>query len=153
MGIGNSFSSLDLRMAKDTNEITGRIARSLRVLPRGRWLGGTGWSAFPPDRAAIDRISPANPVFLYSGDARSAFVNRVAAELAGLKSHDPGGIVRGDELQRVAHRFPRDHTRNWIEVAETATNHAAALGVTSVQDMHSDDSREIYRELERQGKL
>ncbi|HUR97606.1 MAG TPA: amidohydrolase family protein, partial [Pyrinomonadaceae bacterium] len=42
---------------------------------------------------------------------------------------------------------------NWIEIAETATNYAASLGVTSVQDMHSDDSREIYRGLERRGKL
>jgi predicted amidohydrolase YtcJ len=40
-----------------------------------------------------------------------------------------------------------------LAVAETATNYAAAFGVTSVQDVSADDNTEIYRELLRQGKL
>jgi predicted amidohydrolase YtcJ len=61
--------------------------------------------------------------------------------------------VRGPALRKIAGAVPSNHTRNWPEIAETATNYAASLGVTSVQDMHSDDSREIYRELARRAKL
>jgi hypothetical protein len=39
----------------------------------------------------------------------------------------------------VAALVPADHLRNWPEIIETATNYAASLGVTSVQDMHSDE--------------
>jgi predicted amidohydrolase YtcJ len=76
-------------------------------------------------------------------------------KLGGL-TVDPGetsGIVRGDAMRRIARSVPANHTRNWSEIAETATNYAASLGVTSVQDMHSDDLRNIYRELHRNGKL
>jgi predicted amidohydrolase YtcJ len=56
-------------------------------------------------------------------------------------------------MQKIAWAIPADNIRNWPEIAETATNYAASLGVTSVQDMHSDDSRAVYRDLQRQGKL
>jgi predicted amidohydrolase YtcJ len=62
-------------------------------------------------------------------------------------------IVRDAELRKVVAMVPADHTRRWIEIAETASNYAASLGVTSVQDMHSDDRLSIYRELEKAGRL
>jgi predicted amidohydrolase YtcJ len=146
--------------------MTARIAQLIRFLPKGRWvLGGNFKDENKPllDRKALNSVAPDNPVFLYSSDARTALANRLAFELAGLKNEtdgvgldaagDPTGIVRGVALRKIAATVPSNHTRNWLEIGETATNYAASLGVTSVQDMHSDDSREIYRELERQGKL
>jgi predicted amidohydrolase YtcJ len=166
LGIGNSFSSLDLRNVNDAQAMTERIALYVAVLPKGRWLLGGGWSDANvklPDRSSVDALTPDNPVFLYSADGRSAFANGRAFQLAGLKgarpdvdrksNGDPTGIVRGGALQRLAAVVPTNHIRNWTEIAETATNYAASLGVTSVQDMHSDDTRAIYRELDRQGKL
>jgi predicted amidohydrolase YtcJ len=43
--------------------------------------------------------------------------------------------------------------KNLPEVLETASNYAASLGVTSVQDTHSDDLDDDLRLLLRQGKL
>jgi predicted amidohydrolase YtcJ len=166
MGIGNSFSSLNLRDANDPQSIIDRIERYVRVLPKGRWILGGGWNDASwklPERHSIDAMTSANPVFLYNADASSAFANRLAFQLAGLKDSrpdvdrdvngEPNGIVRGDAMLRIAAAVPVNQTRNWIEVAETATNYAASLGVTSVQDMHSDDSRGVLRDLERTGKL
>ena len=153
MGIGNSFSSMDLSDAKSSADVEVRIAHYVRFLPKGRWILGRAWNdSTPPDKAAVDKRTPDNPVFIYHADGQSAFANRVAFRLAGVKD-ESNGLVRGDALARVAHAVPANHTRNWIEIAETATNYAASLGVTSVQDMQSDDPREIYRELLRRGKL
>jgi len=48
---------------------------------------------------------------------------------------------------------PPNHTRNLSEVLETATKYAASLGVTSVQDTHSDDIAVELRALASKGKL
>ncbi|HEX6125982.1 MAG TPA: amidohydrolase [Pyrinomonadaceae bacterium] len=163
MGIGNTFSTIDLRDAKTQSEVAARIARYVKFLPPGRWVLGGGLSpTVHLDKSAIDRITEENPVFIYQADSQGAFANSRASALSGLKS-EPGitgnergttsGIVRDDALRKIARVVPPDHTRNWLEIAETATSYSASLGVTSVQDMHSDDSREIYRELKRQGKL
>lgn len=166
MAIGNTFSSLDLREVNGADEMLARIARYVTFLPKGRWiLGGhfnnENWVL--PDRRSIDAVAPDNPVFLYHSGAATAYANSLAFKLANLKdeaadvdrtnAEDVTGIVRGTALRRIATAVPSNHTTNWLEVAEAATNYAASLGVTSVQDMHSDDSREIFRELERRGKL
>jgi predicted amidohydrolase YtcJ len=155
MGIGNTFSTIDLREAKTPADISARVVRYVRFLPRGRWILGHGWRDAAPDKAAIDKIAPDNPVFVYRADGEAAFANAFAMKLGGL-TVDPGetsGIVRGDAMRRIARSVPANHTRNWSEIAETATNYAASLGVTSVHDMHSDDLRDAYRELHRNGKL
>lgn len=158
MTLGNTFSTLDLRGANVASDMTDRISRYAGFLPKGRWILGGGWDAAKwtlPDQKSVDAITPDNPVFLYHADASSALANAVAFKLAGLpaEDRDANGIVRGDALRRIAAVVPRSHTSNWLEIAEAAMNYAASLGVTSVQDMHSDDSREIYRELHRLGKL
>lgn len=155
MGIGNMFSSLDLRSVKNADEVLERIRHYVRFIPKGRWILGSGWtneSWKPPDRTAVDTISADNPILLFHADGKSAYANSNALGRAQIKGSE-SGIVQGDALAKIRAIVPRDHTRNWLEIAETATNYAASLGVTSIQDMHSDDSREIYRELRRQGKL
>ena len=54
---------------------------------------------------------------------------------------------------KIRNLVPRNHISDWKLLAETAANHAASVGVTSVQDMHSDDRRSVYLELEQHGKL
>jgi predicted amidohydrolase YtcJ len=102
-------------------------------------------------------------VFLYRSGAAAAFANTRAFEQAKLKAGEEGvdvsstgeatGTVRGPALKKLASVVPLNHMTNWPEVAEAAANYAASLGVTSVQDMHSDDGRTIYLELERKGIL
>ncbi|PYT00424.1 MAG: hypothetical protein DMF63_07605 [Acidobacteria bacterium] len=166
MPIGNSFSSIDLRYVTTANEMMSRISRYVRFLPKGRWILGGHFKnedSQLPDRKSLDAVTSENPVFLYTADNTKAFANSIAFRLANLKddssgverdlANEPTGIVRGIALRKIADSVPADHIRNWLEVGETATNYAASLGVTSVQDMHSDDSRNVYLELQRQGKL
>ncbi|NNF00965.1 MAG: amidohydrolase family protein, partial [Pyrinomonadaceae bacterium] len=53
----------------------------------------------------------------------------------------------------VKFKAPKTQTKDWIPVTEAATNYAASLGVTSVQDVHSDYQRDYLLALEKEGKL
>jgi predicted amidohydrolase YtcJ len=170
--VGNSFSSLDLRDARSIGDVRKSIERYTRFMPKGRWILGGQWDAtsWPEGRLPgirdVDDLTPAHPVFLYDRDGRSALVNSAAIKLSGigkrpdlandLQKDERGtivGIVSGRVLRAVAAAVPADHIRDWPAILETASNYAASLGVTSVQDTDSDDHAEIYRQLERAGKL
>jgi len=172
--IGNMFSSIKLADIRTPKELTERIARFAKFLPKGRWILGSGWDNRnwlpndPPMRALIDSVSPDNPVFIYNWDAKAALVNAAALKIAGIDAStkdpvggtifrdekgEPAGMLRGTAIQLIGSKVPQNHMRNWPEIIETASNHAASLGVTSVQDVHSDDLVEIYRDLAKQRKL
>ena len=173
-GIGNMFSSVDLRFVRNPEQVVKKLKRYVKFLPKGRWiLGGqwdhTIWSPNKlPTKELIDFVTPDNPVFLYSKDAKMAWVNSAALKIAKIDAirkdatddginrdseGEPTGILTRQALADARKYAPRFNTRDWYEVTQTATNYAASLGVTSVQDVHSDDQRAILERLEREGKL
>ena len=154
MGIGNTFSSFDLHGVENSKQVEDRVRRFVRFIPKGRWILGSGWKGeIAPTRGAIDALTPDNPMLIYAPDGLSAFANTAALKAAGVTEDSDTGPVRGVQLRKIVVSMPANHMRNWIEIAQSATNLAASLGVTSVQDMQSDDLRAVYRQLETEGKL
>lgn len=173
MGIGNSFSSIDLRQAKSAGEVIEKIRYYAQFLPKNRWILGIGWNqeVFDPKtlstRQLLNSATPDNPVFIYDSSGKSALANSLALKFAGIdrtKNYPPDtvlrdesgeitGVLRKSAVELVKNAVPKNYTQNWFEIAEIATNYAASMGVTSVQDVHSDDLTEVYKELLRLGKL
>ncbi len=171
--IGNLFTAIDLRFITGPEKVAEKLREYVRFLPKGRWiLGGqwdhNRWSENLPTKELIDAVTPDNPVFLYSKDAKMAWVNSAALKVAGIgrkpinirdgeivrdKNGDPTGILKERAILLVKQRAPKLAAKDWYEVTQAATNYAASLGVTSVQDVHSDDQRDILDRLEREGKL
>ena len=155
--IGNRFSHLDLRNATSADEVVEKIEYYCRFLPKGRWLIGTGldekrWkSAVLPALWRIDDASPNNPILLYFADPKTALVNSAALKAASIASLD--NVVREPQLATVRNAIPKNSGTNFAEIAETASNYAASLGVTSVQDVHSDNDLAMLSGLENSGKL
>ncbi len=153
-GIGNQFSHLDARHARKRQEVLDRIAFYAGVLPKGRWILGAGLTLSSndlPTISQIDAVSPDNPVLIYFAGYKSALVNAAALKLAKIPGREP--VVSNELVVRIRGQVPFDHERNWPEIAETASNYAASLGVTSVQDVHSDDLFAILNTLAENGKL
>ena len=152
-GVGNFFSHLNISEGATATEITATIARFTRALPNGRWVLGRGWRATGrlPTVSALDAVSRDNPVLIYSKDYSLGIANSQALKLAGVVSQT--GVITGAELQRVKQHVPQNHASAWAQIIETAGNYAASLGVTSVQDVHSDDLYELLLKLTEQGKL
>lgn len=174
LGIGNMFSAIDLRFTRTPQEMVEKIKYQIRFLPKGRWILGGQWNSANwspndlPNKNLIDAFTPDNPVFLYNQNPKIAFANGAALKLAGIfedvKNPANGefvrdengkltGILRDSAVNLVRRFAPISPTKQRFEVAETATNYAAAYGVTSVQDMSADDNTDVFLELERQGKL
>lgn len=155
MSIGNLFSTLDLRKIRTAGELSELLKHYSRFLPKGRWILGSGgtdelWKQI--DGEMVDHLTRNNPLFLYHTNATSAVANSAAIVAGNVRAARPG-IVAGPQFDRIRFVVPNDHSNNWAEVAETASNYAASFGITSVQDTDSDDHAEIYRELARTGKL
>lgn len=172
--IGNTFSSVKLDDVRTAEEFAGRIAYVAKFLPKGRWILGSGWDNrnwVPNDlpvRTLVDDLTPVNPVFVYNVDGKAAFANAAALKIAGIDKDtkeppggmifrgaagEPTGVIRGTAVNLVSRLVPANHMRNWPQIVETASNYAASLGVTSVQDTHSDDLSIPLRELALAGKL
>ncbi|HEX8720010.1 MAG TPA: amidohydrolase [Pyrinomonadaceae bacterium] len=176
---GFQLSSVDLRDAATPQEFAGRIRRFAEKLPEGRWVTGGDWdherwpavngSAPLPTKELIDSFTPDRPVFVNRLDGHMALANSFALKLAGVTRETkdpPGGLIVRDPatgeptgvLKDAAQSFvwkvfPEPSFEEKLEAARAATAHAAAHGVTSVQDMSAGNDVGVYQTLLERGEL
>lgn len=171
---GFSITNVDLRDATSPAEFARRIGEFAKQLPQGRWILGGDWDheKFPgaqlPTREMIDSVTPDHPVFVSRLDGHMALANSLALKLAKVTKDTPdvdgGLIVRNAQgeptgiLKDAAMNFvekvipPRSWEEN-LAAARAATEHAAQLGVTSVQDMSAGDDVGLYQYQLKRGEL
>ena len=175
MSGGFQLSSVDLRDANTPQEFAERIRDFAARLPQGRWITGGDWDherwpdAKLPTRELIDRYTPNTPVFVNRLDGHMALANSLALKLAGVTSatKDPdGGVIVRDPANGLPTGILKDAAQSFVwkvipapsfeeklSAARAATNHAAILGVTSVQDMSSGVDVGVYQTLLDRGEL
>ena len=171
---GFSITNVDLRDANSQAEFTRRIAEFAAKIPKGHWILGGDWDheKFPgaqlPTKGWIDRVTPVNPVFVSRTDGHMALANSLALKLANVTKDtkespgglivrdvigEPTGILKDAAMDMVEKVIP---PRTWDEnhaAALAATEHAAKLGVTSVQDMSAGDDVGLYQYMHEHGEL
>ena len=167
MSGGFQLASVDLRDANTPQEFAERIRAFATKLPQGRWITGGDWDherwpdARLPTKELIDPFTPNTPVFVNRLDGHMALANSVALKLAGVtretKDPDGGVIVRDSKtgeptgvLKDAAQSFvwkviPAATFEEKLTAARAATNHAASLGVTSVQDVSAGTDVGVYQ--------
>ncbi len=152
----NEIVGVDLRPAKSERELVTRLREYAKGLPKGRWILGGYWDheAWPgkslPSRQSIDAVTPDHPVFVQRLDGHMALANTLAMKLAGVTreatspeggtivrdtSGEPTGIFKDNAMALVSRAIPEPTLEETIEKARAALKHAAALGVTTIQDM------------------
>lgn len=171
---GAGLSSVDLRDAKSPEEFTKRIAEFAKKLPKGRWILNGNWDhenwtpANLPTKEMIDAVTPDNPVFINRLDGHMALGNSLALKLAKVDKNtkeveggvivrdangNPTGVLKDEAMSYVYAVIPEMPFEVKMEAMQAATDYAASLGVTSVQDMSANADVGVYQELIRQGKL
>ena len=171
---GLQLSSVDLRDAKTPQEFVARIKSFAEKIPKGRWILGGQWDHENwtpnalPTAAMIDAAAPDNPVFINRLDGHMSLANSLAMRLAGIDksvkdiaggeivrdaSGNPTGIFKDEATVYVEKIIPPPSFEQRLEAAQAATDHAASLGVTSVQDMSDGPNVGAYQELLRRGTL
>ncbi len=171
---GFQLSSVDLRDADSQQEFAERIRRFAERVPSGRWITGGDWdherwpNAPLPTKELIDRFTPDTPVFVSRLDGHMALANSLALKLAGVtrqtldppgglivrdKNGEPTGILKDAAMSFVWKVIPASSFEEKLAAARAATEHAARLGVTSVQDMSAGSDVGIYQTLLDRGEL
>jgi predicted amidohydrolase YtcJ len=174
METGAQLSSVDLRDARSPEEFVRRIKEFAAKLPKGRWILGGQWDHENwkpndlPTAELIDAATPDNPVFVNRLDGHMALANSLAMKLASVDKNtkdvegglivrdaagNPTGMFKDTAMGYIENKIPDASYDQRLEAAEAASNFAASLGVTSVQDMSAGTDVGVYQELDRLGRL
>ena len=174
LGTGQQLSAVDLRSAKTQQEFVQRIRVFASKLPKGRWILGGKWDHENwtpnalPTAALIDSVTPDNPVFISRLDGHMALANGLAMKRANVDKEtkdvaggeivrdgngNPTGVFKDAAMSYIGRVIPDPSFEEKLEAARAATDHAASLGVTSVQDMSAGTDVGVYQELLRRGTL
>jgi predicted amidohydrolase YtcJ len=136
--------------------------------PERDWIIGAGWSVtdFPdaaPHRSALDTLVPDRPVFLWSRDGHSAWVNSRALELAGFSATTPdppggrivrdadgtpSGTLREGAIPLVEELAPPPSQAEHAAALVAAQRRLHALGITAWQDASVYDPDACARQLD-----
>lgn len=172
---GAQLDSVQLTNATSAEEFARRIGERAKITPKGEWILGGDWDETKwnppqlPTRELIDRVAPDTPVFVMRYDGHMGVGNSLALRLAGItaKTPDlPGGTIVEDAqgnptgaLKDAAMDYmnkvipPMSHEQR-VRAVKRALAHAAAVGVTSVQNMNPDYADiAVYSELLDRGEL
>ena len=177
---GFQLANVDLRGATSPEDFVRRLeayvdARKAGGAVANAWITGgewdhESWAGAPlPDREWIDAITPDIPVFVKRLDGHMALANSRALTLAGIGPETvapPGGAIERDSSGRritgllkdtamdlVSTKIPATTRAQRLHAAQAATDYAATLGVTSVQDVLAGSDVAIYSELQERGLL
>jgi predicted amidohydrolase YtcJ len=171
---GTQLDSVDLKDAATQAEFARRIGERAKAR-RGEWILGGEWDDqrwSPPElptRQLIDDLTDGTPVFVSRYDGHMALANSAALGRAGITEHTqdpPGGVIVRDAsgfptgvlkdaaMDLVTRAIPTMTPERRTQAVRRALQHAATMGVTSVQDMNpSYDDFAVYADLAARGEL
>src|SRR5438477_2614446 len=172
---GAQLDQVQLTDAASPEEFAKRIAAQAKKTPKGEWILGGRWdeTKWPkqelPTKELVDGVTRSTPIFVERYDGHEALANSAAMKLAGVdaKTADvPGGVIVRDSsgnptgifkdaAQELINKvIPPMSPEQRIRVARRAAEHAASLGVTSVQHMNPEFADvAAYSELAENGEL
>jgi predicted amidohydrolase YtcJ len=174
MSGGFQLSSVDLRDADTPQEFADRIRDFAGNNPGDRWITGGDWdherwpAAKLPTKDLIDQYTPETPVFVNRLDCHMALANSLVLKLAGVtrdtpdpdggvivrdRNGEPTGVLKDAAQNLVWRVFPPRSFEEKVAAARAATDYAASLGVTSVQDMSAGPDVGVYQTLLDRGEL
>jgi len=113
IGLGESLVNLDLRPAKNWDEVIAIVAKAAESSKPGEWIIGWGWHQEKldpkpesnvegyPVHNELSKATPYNPVMLSHASGHAIFANEKAMQIAGItkKTVNPeGGTIVRDSL-------------------------------------------------------
>lgn len=172
---GDHLEAVQLKDAASPQEFAERIAQRVKKTPKGEWITGGDWDeqkwspANLPTKELIDAATPDTAVFVNRYDGHESLANSVTLRLANITAQtpdppggqivrdaqgNPTGVLRDSAQELVAKVMPPLSHAPRMRAIHQAMEHAASLGVTSVQDMNpSYEDVKAYAELEDGNEL
>jgi predicted amidohydrolase YtcJ len=181
--LGASKMMLDLRGAKNWDQIVAMVAAAAREAKPGTWILGSGfhqakWDRVPqpnvrgfPVHESLSRVSPRNPVWLMHASGHAGFANAEALRQAGIDVNTPdppGGEILRDEhgqptgllnegAQELVERARRSTPETEAEIRrqiQLAERECLSKGITTFEDAGSPLATvDLFRKMAEQGEL
>lgn len=157
---GRQLTEVDLRQAGSESEFAALIGERARSLTPGRWLRGGNWDHEEwsggrlPTKEAVDKFTPATPVFVTRLDLHVGLANSRALALAGITRDtadppggtivrdadgEPTGVLKDAAMDLVRRVMPPYSQEEDFAALAKAEEYAVSLGITSLQDMSGWD--------------
>jgi predicted amidohydrolase YtcJ len=133
MALGDAKLTLNLRDARNWDEIVAMVRAAAREAKPGDWIVGRGWHQSKWDKVpspnvngfpvatGLSEAAPNNPVLLTHASGHASIVNSAAMKLAGIDRHTPNPA--GGEILKDASGNP---TGLLNETAQTLAGRAQA---------------------------
>jgi len=172
---GRQLDNVDLKDAGSPQEFARRIGERAKSAGRGDWILGGDWDDqrwTPPRLPAkelIDPLTPNTPVFVNRYDGHMALANSAALALGGVTATtadppggaivrdargNPTGVLKDAAMNFVARVIPPLTREQRTHAVKRALEHAASVGLTSVQDMNpAYEDIAVYADLANRGEL
>jgi len=172
---GSHLQEVQLKDAASPEEFAKRIGERAKTTPKGEWITGGDWDEQKwsppslPTKELIDPVTPDTPVWVNRYDGHESLANSVTLRLANITAKtpdppggqivrdaqgNPTGVLRDAATSLVDKVIPPMSRAHRMRAIRQALEHAASLGVTSVQDKNPPyDDVKAYAELEEKGEL
>jgi predicted amidohydrolase YtcJ len=169
MGYAEERAWIDLVGASSLEQVLQSVSAKTASAAPGSWILGRGWDqndwagARYPDKAALDRIAPDNPVYLVRVCGHAAYVNSRTLLLAGISrdtkdpvggkiirdaAGEPTGVLLDEAKEMVARIVPPPGKAEKKRLAAEASQACLAVGLVGVHEMGiSLETDSLYREL------
>ena len=175
-GVGFREMNLNLEGTVSLDDFLAKVKARVDKAKPGEWITGRGWietfwkpQAFPT-RWDLDKIAPANPVFLTRADGHGAVVNSVALQLAKIDKNtespfggeimqdkqrgEPNGMLLDRAQALVSRNIPSATKAEFEQALLLADKRSTSLGWTQVQDAGVGwDQIELVKKLYGEQKL
>jgi predicted amidohydrolase YtcJ len=174
-GIGERELRLNLEGTNSREDFLEKIKQRVQQTEPGKWIVGRGWiETFwkPPQfptREDLDKIAPANPVYLTRADGHASVANTAGLRIAGIdrntadpfggqilkdKSGEPTGMLLDNAQDLVGKQIPKPTEAEREQALLTGIEREIKLGWCQIQNAGSrkEDSDLIRRAYEA-GKI
>ncbi len=166
---GDHLQDVQLKDAATPEEFARRIGERAKTTPKGEWVMGGDWDeqkwspANLPTKELIDPVTPDTPVWVNRYDGHESLANSVTlqacrhhcqnclilpgGEIVRDAQGNPTGVLKDAAQDLVMKVMPPMTPAHRLRAIHQAMDHAASVGVTSVQDMNPsyDDVRAYCR--------
>jgi len=164
--VGYAKMKLDLRFAKNWDEVVALVKEAVAISPKGYWIEGEGWhqekwnkqtemiEGFPTNQQ-LNQLSDEHPIALLHAARHSAVVNHIALQKVGFDSNskiDGGKVVLDSHKNMtgaleenainpirsaIAKSYKNQHANRFKKAIQLATEACLQNGITSFHDAHT----------------
>jgi len=174
-GIGEREMNLNLEGVDTLKDFLVKVQERVTT-PVGKWITGRGWieTFWKPPRfpthVDLDKIAPANPVFLIRADGHAAVANSAALKIAGITrdtanpfggeilkdktSGEPTGLLLDNAMDLVSKNIPLPTEAERQRALLTGVEREIRLGWCEIQNAGSElADQKIIRDAFATGKI